>query len=222
MSKTCSKCGATKDIAEFGKYARSKDGHKSACKECLREQGRIYARNRRLVDSDLLNARNKESRKKRLLKNPGYEREYYLKNHDRQIESARKFYRNHRDECLTRQKEWRKNNREIYLQSNRNWRSNNPKRAKELGKITSNMYRARKANAITQNFSYKELDQRMSVFGYKCSYCGGPFEQIDHLIPLSKGGRHCLSNLRPCCKKCNNAKFNKSPAVWFAEIKGKR
>lgn len=50
----------------------------------------------------------------------------------------------------------------------------------------------------------------MSVFGNKCAYCGGKFEHIDHVIPMIKGGYHCLANLRPACKLCNLRKGRKS------------
>ncbi len=32
--------------------------------------------------------------------------------------------------------------------------------------------------------------------------------EVDHIIPLSKGGEHALSNVRCCCRKCNNRKSN--------------
>jgi 5-methylcytosine-specific restriction endonuclease McrA len=33
--------------------------------------------------------------------------------------------------------------------------------------------------------------------------CGGRFEHIDHIIPLSRGGRHSIGNLAPACAACN-------------------
>lgn len=35
--KTCTKCGEAKDFSEFYKQSRSKDGHHSSCKDCLKE-----------------------------------------------------------------------------------------------------------------------------------------------------------------------------------------
>ena len=40
----------------------------------------------------------------------------------------------------------------------------------------------------------------------KCSYCGDPAVEIDHVIPTSKGGTHELSNLVPACLRCNRSK----------------
>ena len=63
-------------------------------------------------------------------------------------------------------------------------------------------------------FSMEELNQRLSVFGFRCAYCGGPFEHLDHVKPLISGGPHCLSNLRPACAKCNLSKGKKTLKEW--------
>ena len=43
-----------------------------------------------------------------------------------------------------------------------------------------------------------------------CHYCGGKFPPseltMDHIVPLSRGGRSTKGNIVPCCKACNNDK----------------
>jgi len=51
---------------------------------------------------------------------------------------------------------------------------------------------------------------------FKCRYCGKEILnhknlEIDHIIPLSKGGRTNYANLVCCCKKCNQKKLNNLP-----------
>ncbi|MBT2266408.1 HNH endonuclease [Rhodococcus erythropolis] len=41
--------------------------------------------------------------------------------------------------------------------------------------------------------------------------CGGPYQHLDHVKPLSAGGPHMLSNLRPSCADCNLSKGAKWP-----------
>lgn len=36
---------------------------------------------------------------------------------------------------------------------------------------------------------------------------------MDHVIPLSRGGRSTKANLVPCCKECNAAKKADLPPV---------
>jgi hypothetical protein len=48
---------------------------------------------------------------------------------------------------------------------------------------------------------------------FRCTYCGIPGTdaelEIDHIIPVSKGGSNHLSNLTTACRKCNQSKGNK-------------
>jgi 5-methylcytosine-specific restriction endonuclease McrA len=48
-----------------------------------------------------------------------------------------------------------------------------------------------------------------------CHYCGRRvgFKNLtmDHVIPLSRGGRSTKGNLVPCCKECNTAKKSDLP-----------
>ncbi|MGW8593542.1 HNH endonuclease [Dietzia sp. NPDC055877] len=50
-----------------------------------------------------------------------------------------------------------------------------------------------------------------------CWICGSVLDEfhVDHVKPLSKGGWHCLSNLRPCCPSCNLRKGAKWPITEF-------
>lgn len=49
----------------------------------------------------------------------------------------------------------------------------------------------------------------------RCKYCGGPEgNTIDHVIPLSRGGRNHWTNMVPCCQRCNCEKSNKTPSEW--------
>lgn len=71
------------------------------------------------------------------------------------------------------------------------------------------VFHARRAADRVQviDFSAGELESRMSMFGFRCWICDGPFEAIDHVKPISVGGAHMLSNLRPICRECNGRKW---------------
>lgn len=69
--------------------------------------------------------------------------------------------------------------------------------------------RARKLNTQSRVLSRADVAARMLYFGNRCWMCNGPFEAIDHVKPLSKGGPHILANLRPACTPCNSRKSNK-------------
>lgn len=51
-----------------------------------------------------------------------------------------------------------------------------------------------------------QLQARIDFYGGRCWMCGAPYEAIDHVIPLSKGGTNWPANLRPACTSCNSKK----------------
>ena len=44
-------------------------------------------------------------------------------------------------------------------------------------------------------------------YGKHCAYCGKPLKyedmQIDHMIPLARGGKDTFDNYMPACRACN-------------------
>jgi 5-methylcytosine-specific restriction endonuclease McrA len=52
-----------------------------------------------------------------------------------------------------------------------------------------------------------------------CSYCGDLGGHIDHIVPISRGGPHCVSNLTSACRACNSSK-NRRPLLAFLNTKG--
>ena len=39
--------------------------------------------------------------------------------------------------------------------------------------------------------------------------------QIEHVVPISKGGAHDISNIVPACQKCNASKTDHEMEQWF-------
>ncbi|MCU1448122.1 MAG: endonuclease [Acidimicrobiales bacterium] len=50
---------------------------------------------------------------------------------------------------------------------------------------------------------------RRAVFardGHRCQYCGASAENIDHVVPRSRGGEHVWENVVAACRPCNTKK----------------
>ena len=64
----------------------------------------------------------------------------------------------------------------------------------------------------------QQLINRFSLFNNSCAYCGS-FEglniQMEHVVPRSKGGAHCMANIVPACHKCNKSKYNYPMEKWY-------
>lgn len=41
---------------------------------------------------------------------------------------------------------------------------------------------------------------------HRCQYCGAGAENIDHVVPRSRGGSHAWDNVVAACRRCNTAK----------------
>jgi 5-methylcytosine-specific restriction endonuclease McrA len=55
---------------------------------------------------------------------------------------------------------------------------------------------------------------RRAVFardGWVCQYCGSAAENVDHVIPRSRGGPHEWDNVVAACRRCNSKKENRLP-----------
>ncbi len=58
---------------------------------------------------------------------------------------------------------------------------------------------------------------------YTCQICGatskdGAKLHVDHIIPISKGGKTVMSNLQTLCERCNLGKSNKTDENFFSNM----
>ena len=56
------------------------------------------------------------------------------------------------------------------------------------------------------------------IESYTCSYCGAVFVDVptvDHMVPLSRGGAHAVSNLTLACQPCNSGKCAKTAEEYM-------
>jgi 5-methylcytosine-specific restriction endonuclease McrA len=75
----------------------------------------------------------------------------------------------------------------------------------------------RKARELRQSQWWKrQLDRG------RCYYCGKSFPPrqltMDHIVPLSRGGKSNKGNVVPACKDCNNKKKYMLPIEWEAYL----
>ena len=59
-----------------------------------------------------------------------------------------------------------------------------------------------------------------------CYYCDGRLSAseltMDHIVPMSRGGRSTKGNVVPACKTCNNKKKYLLPMEWDEYIRSQR
>lgn len=112
-TKICSKCKIEKGIICFHRFIRSKDGHKTICKECITIINKT---------TDVKEKRNKNRRN------------WGLKHRDNINESKRKIYNENKELILERNKKWRDFNKEKVKESNIKYQKDNKEKLKKKSK----------------------------------------------------------------------------------------
>ena len=206
--RRCTRCeqwkvaAEVKDISEF--YIKKDGKFVSACKACSVQQ---------CVGSQKKNPAGK-------LKNG---KDYYMRHqealtaknrsawvvHAKERHAARKvWYQQNKDTNLAYQATWREEHREAIRAKGRVYQKAHP----EVYRASWYRRRARKRNAVG-TASHAQIQARIDYYGGRCWMCGKPYEVVDHVIPLCRGGTNWPANLRPACRNCNQKKGRKLPSA---------
>ena len=126
-----------------------------------------------------------------------------------QVEYYRKYYEDNKDRCKNQMRQWQKDNAEHL----RRYRKDNP----EIFRAKAASRRARKANNGGTHTG-KDIKFLLSLANQQCLRCGELLGlEIDHVTPLSKGGRNDIANLQVLCKSCNSGKGNRNSDDYRSE-----
>lgn len=213
VSKPCIKCGSTektksgrcrpcnqawmkewweknptykKEFAE--KHSETK------CKKC----GAIE-RNHRGECMSCIRTRNKE----RLVKVPGAKEIKDI--------ADKKWREENRERKALNDRMWRENNKQKKRNANIEWEKKNAEKVREGKAIRA--HKRREIIRSVGNLSYDIRGRLMSLQKGKCIYCRRKMvkSELDHIIPLSKGGPNVDSNIQLLCPSCNRSKSAKHP-----------
>jgi 5-methylcytosine-specific restriction endonuclease McrA len=127
--------------------------------------------------------------------------------------NERRYYQRHKKEINERARLRRLKNPKRNYAGVKSWRARNPDKARRQARVYVGKRRARKQT----NGPFERIDPS-EVFnrdGGRCGICGeqvDPTEfEVDHIVPISRGGTHELSNVQLAHRTCNRKKWNKLP-----------
>lgn len=202
--KTCSDCGITKEIAEFYRDRKNHDGLGYYCRACHK------------IRRDRNYQKNKDQYKERA-------RIFAQKNPDKRRKYGRDHYHRYRDEYIAehhamtdeeRQRE-KERLREFRRQAatNPEWHERRRQSARALYRRNpaKNLAKIHKRRALVKSnggtFTAQEWSELCAKYDHRCLACGRKRRlTIDHVVPVSKGGRNDISNIQPLCFQCNRIK----------------
>lgn len=144
-----------------------------------------------------------------------YNQAYREENGDRLREYDRK--RNATPERKAAHKEWRAKNSDKVVARVAQWVKDNPEKAKASRKNTQGRRRARLLNQPHESVDANEVyDFHDGI----CGLCGSPVTrdefELDHIVPIARGGGHVFTNLHPAHPTCNRKKSAKTNSTLFS------
>jgi 5-methylcytosine-specific restriction endonuclease McrA len=148
---------------------------------------------------------------------------------------AKEYYRVHKEELKEKAKEYRKKNREKLNRKQREYLRNRESYYKEYAKDYSKWYYETNREKMNEGFvisaakrraqmeksggdgvTLKQWRQTKEEYNNLCAYCNQKKPlSMDHIVPVSKGGIHDVSNIVPACRSCNSKKGNKSLLIFL-------
>ncbi len=186
--KICTKCGEWHSVEKFRHRLLSRDGYNSICRLCENENARRWRKN----NSDRIAELN---------------RGYYEENREERKIYHRQYRQEHQDYFREKMQEFREENPSYHREYMREWGRAFPDKVQEK----DNKRRALKHNA-GPSFTAKEWNALKRQYNYTCLRCGRKEPEItltvDHIVPLSQGGKNTIDNIQPLCKPCNSAKHD--------------
>lgn len=181
--KVCTRCRTEKSLDDFG-VGPNADGRRQPCKQCRAEQRRDPTEKSKQI----------ARYRKWVAANRQHVRDYH-----RKWELARLV------EVRRRQREWyaKPENRAKASRRARAFAAAHPEHAHAKRVNAKAKRRARGVVAKITKAQMAELVQR----DRRCYLCGEPNNRhtrsVDHVIPLAKGGKHVVENLRVVHMVCN-------------------
>lgn len=187
--KQCSQCETWYPLTSehFKPVTHHKDGFSSQCRVCIRKVNRDYQHTRRLKPDVIAHEREYDRLR---MQNPEMKTRKQLQHREREK----------RPEVRARRK--------IYSREY----ERKPERA--LSRRTRSVMTRVKRRGAEGKHTKRDIQVQLASQKGLCWWCGKPYEdkfEIDHRIPLSRGGTNWANSICITCFECNRSKHNKLP-----------
>jgi hypothetical protein len=224
----CTICNIEKNREDFRIDLKKINGLLSNCKECRGISSKErYKRNPE---------KKKEHRRKKYRENIDreneYNREYRANNKEKRKEYAKRKYKENPQAVVEAFTKWKAENPERHKETQKKykeeWRKNNPELYKQNALKNYHIRLARKKNVDVDDISVQDIIRRDGIKCYICEKVTNPDAaqhdplktELEHVIPLCRGGGHTWENLKISCFRCNRLKNYRNTPDQVREILG--
>lgn len=81
---------------------------------------------------------------------------------------------------------------------------------------------ARRRQGETNRVTGSQIKARLELYEFRCAYCGTAIQddyELDHIMPVSRGGKNVIENIAPVCLSCNRSKYDRTVEEWIQEMR---
>ncbi|OZI59953.1 HNH endonuclease [Bordetella genomosp. 11] len=147
--------------------------------------------------------------------------EYAARNRDRERERAAKWRTENPERARASKRAYYLSNQDVVKAAVYAYRRRNPEKYLEYGRLYKAAKRA--GGGRLSNGCVRRLYERQNGL---CVACGGILSilgfHLDHIHPLSKGGRHCDENVQLLCPTCNRRKSDRDFLSFMEMMEAER
>ena len=203
MDKKCNKCNEVKSLEFFGKDRSTKDGLMYRCKVCSsaaasawraanpdKEKARKKAY--REANRDKVNAKNKAWAEANPEKTSAYKKSWRDANPDKEKASKKAYVETNPEKVKASKKAYREANRDKVKAVTKSWQLANSDRVA----ATAGRGCAIKRGGSVSSIYNIELCIPFYVEARRLTRETGIKHDVDHIVPIVKGGLHCQTNLQ--------------------------
>lgn len=131
-------------------------------------------------------------------------------------------------QCKKCKADYRAKNRNKARETSAKWRKDNPDyKPKRNNAKRREYYRKNKTRVLSWAHSrgnrvrmdHAGVVDKFQYHGNACIYCGSSENlEIEHRIPVSRGGTNMLANLAPACRSCNASKRDMTETEYRGKL----
>lgn len=174
MTKICSQCNIEKDLLEFHKMKNSKDGFRPNCKLCRKtDQNEILKR--------------KEYGNYYRKKFPNKRKEIYWNNREKEILYWKNYYKLNSEKEKNRKKKYNKTEKGKLVKRIASLKRRSLIKSSSDGTVNSQLILELKKQQNNRCFYYNNCNKTLEVYN------------IEHQIPISRGGKNSKNNIVLTC-----------------------
>jgi 5-methylcytosine-specific restriction endonuclease McrA len=143
---------------------------------------------------------------------------HYYANRESYTERTMRWFEANPERRLANVRAWAERNTAHLRAKNLAWTRSHPDRVAVIGQRRR---AAKRDNPDSVGVSTRDWQRALRRADGRCYYCGAKPDEtlhMEHVIPLSRGGRHAIGNVVPACRTCNLQKHDKLVSEWRRDV----